>query len=99
MASFLPVLFSYLLRWRCVRRSSECGQTCVAVSWTYDGSRSSTQVALFEYDVLCRMISSQLRLDADEIAIEQTLKYHYNGQRVEAEFDSDPSPGGTLAQC
>lgn len=53
---------------------------------TYIGS-GSTQVPAFEYDALGRMISSQLRFDADESAMSETLKYYYDGSNVIAEYD------------
>ncbi len=53
------------------------------------GSRTQAdaQVASFEYDALGRMISSQLRFDADANAMTETLKYYYDGQNVIAEYD------------
>jgi len=53
----------------------------------YEGGAGSTQVAHFEYDALGRLISSQLRFDADENAMTETLKYYYDGSNVIAEYD------------
>ncbi len=55
---------------------------------TYEGGVGSTQVAAFEYDALGRMISSQLRFDADQNGMNQTLKYYYDGPNVIAEYDA-----------
>ncbi len=54
---------------------------------TYEGGAGSTQVAAFEYDALGRMISSQLRFDADSSAMNETLKYYYDGSNVLAVYD------------
>ncbi len=56
------------------------------IDYAPDGG-ASTRLAYFAYDALGRMISSQLRFDADVNGRTETLKYSYDGVNVIAEYD------------
>ena len=53
----------------------------------YDlAGETRTVVGQFAYDALGRMVSSQMRYDADA-TVNETLKYYYDGQNALAEYD------------
>lgn len=62
------------------------------MTWVNDASGGSTPVAAFEYLPPGRMISSELRFCGESDAMNQTLKYCYDGRAIITEYGETKGP-------